>query len=83
MMNATNNTLDKADINRDYVILKVRGEKQIKRRLMDMGLIPGTMLHVRKLAPLGDPMEITVKGTELTIRKSDAFNILVDPVTEE
>jgi len=82
-MNATNNTLDKADINRDYVILKVRGEKQIKRRLMDMGLIPGTMLHVRKLAPLGDPMEITVKGTELTIRKSDAFNILVDPVTEE
>ena len=83
MMNATNNTLDKADINKDYVILKVRGEKQIKRRLMDMGLIPGTKLHVRKLAPLGDPMEITVKGTELTIRKSDAFNILVDPVTEE
>ena len=77
------NTLDKANINQDYIILKVKGEKQIKRRLMDLGLIPGTKLHVRKYAPLGDPIEIIVKGTELTIRKSDAFNILIETIAED
>ncbi|MDD4069808.1 MAG: ferrous iron transport protein A [Candidatus Izemoplasmatales bacterium] len=77
------NTLDKANINQDYIILKVKGEKQIKRRLMDLGLIPGTKLHVRKYAPLGDPIEIMVKGTELTIRKSDAFNILIETIAED
>jgi ferrous iron transport protein A len=77
------NTLDKVKIGSDCIIHKVSGERPIKRRLMDMGLIPGTRVHVRKLAPLGDPMEITVKGIELTLRKADAFNIIVEEVAEE
>jgi ferrous iron transport protein A len=77
------NTLDKVKIGSDCIIKKVSGERPIKRRLMDMGLIPGTRVHVRKLAPLGDPMEIMVKGIELTLRKADAFNIIVEEVAEE
>ncbi|MDY0317658.1 MAG: ferrous iron transport protein A [Candidatus Izemoplasmatales bacterium] len=77
------NTLDKVKIGSDCIIQKVSGERPIKRRLMDMGLIPGTRVHVRKLAPLGDPMEIMVKGIELTLRKADAFNIIVEEVAEE
>jgi len=77
------NSLDKAAIGSNFVIVKVNGEKPIKRRLMDMGLIPGTKVFVRKLAPLGDPMEITVKGTELTLRKADALNIIIEAVAEK
>ncbi len=77
------NSLDKAIIGSNCIIVKVNGEKPIKRRLMDMGLIPGTKVFVRKLAPLGDPMEIMVKGTELTLRKADALNIIIEAVAEE
>jgi ferrous iron transport protein A len=77
------NSLDKAVIGSNCIIVKVNGEKPIKRRLMDMGLIPGTKVFVRKLAPLGDPMEIMVKGTELTLRKADALNIIIEAVAEE
>lgn len=56
---------------------KLSGEGALKRRIMDMGITRGTEIYVRKVAPLGDPVEITVRGYELSIRKSEAENILV------
>ncbi|MEG1846892.1 MAG: ferrous iron transport protein A [Lachnospiraceae bacterium] len=53
-------------------ILKLHGEGAIKRRIMDMGITKGAIVHVRKVAPLGDPIELTVRGYELSIRKADA-----------
>ena len=58
--------------------MKVGGEGALKRRIMDMGLTKGTEVYVRKVAPLGDPMELTVRGYELSVRKSDAENIEVE-----
>lgn len=60
-------------------VLKLTGEGALKRRLMDMGLTKGTEVLVRKVAPLGDPIEINVRGYELSIRKSEAEHILVTP----
>lgn len=74
-------SLDKVKMNSEVIIIKVNGEKAIKRRLMDMGMIPGTKVFVRKYAPLGDPIEIMVRGTEITLRKMDALNILTEPVS--
>ena len=54
------------------VIVKLHGEGALKRRIMDMGLTRGTEIYVRKVAPLGDPMELTVRGYELSVRKGDA-----------
>ena len=54
------------------VIEKLHGEGALKRRIMDMGLTKGTQVYVRKVAPLGDPMELTVRGYELSVRKADA-----------
>ena len=51
---------------------KLNGEGAIKRRIMDMGITKGTEVHIRKVAPLGDPIEVTVRGYELSIRKADA-----------
>ena len=59
-------------------ISKLRGEGAVKRRIMDMGITKGTDVFVRKLAPLGDPVEISVRGYELSIRKSDAEMIEVN-----
>ena len=56
---------------------KLLGEGALKRRIMDMGLTKGTEIRVRKVAPLGDPVEITVRGYELSIRKSEAENIIL------
>lgn len=56
---------------------KLQGENALKRRLMDMGITKGAAIYVRKVAPLGDPIEVTVRGYELTIRKSEAENIIV------
>jgi ferrous iron transport protein A len=58
-------------------ITRVEGTGALRRRLMDMGLTPGTAIYVRKVAPLGDPIEIHVRGYELTLRKEDASNIEV------
>ena len=57
---------------------KLHGEGAVKRRIMDMGLTKGTQVYVRKVAPLGDPIEITVRGYELSIRKDDAQMIEVE-----
>ena len=54
------------------VIVRLHGEGALKRRIMDMGLTKGTEIYVRKVAPLGDPMELTVRGYELSVRKGDA-----------
>lgn len=53
-------------------VLKIHGEGKTKRRIMDMGITKGTEIYVRKVAPLGDPVEVTVRGYELSLRKSDA-----------
>lgn len=59
-------------------VAKLTGEGALKRRIMDMGITRGTEIFVRKVAPLGDPMEVSVRGYELSIRKSEAENILVE-----
>lgn len=70
-------TLKEAGIGSTVTVVKVGGEGALKRRIMDMGLTRGTEVHVRKVAPLGDPMELTVRGYELSVRKGDAENIEV------
>jgi ferrous iron transport protein A len=59
-------------------VVKLSGEGAVRRRIMDMGITKGTELYVRKVAPLGDPVEITVRGYELSVRKADAENIEVE-----
>ena len=59
-------------------IKNVSGEKRIRRRLFDMGITPGTNVYLRKKAPLGDPIEITIRGYELTLRKTEAECILTE-----
>lgn len=59
-------------------VSKIQGEGAVKRRIMDMGVTKGTQVYVRKVAPLGDPIEVTVRGYELSIRKFDAEIIVVD-----
>ena len=65
-------TLKDVKIGETVVIDKLNGEGALKRRIMDMGLTRGTQVYVRKVAPLGDPMELTVRGYELSVRKADA-----------
>lgn len=66
------NTLKNAKVGDTLKVIKLRGEGAVKRRIMDMGITRGTTLYVRKVAPLGDPVELTVRGYELSIRKADA-----------
>ena len=70
-------TLRDAKIGETVKVVKLHGEGAIKRRIMDMGITKGTDVFVRKVAPLGDPIEVTVRGYELSLRKSEAENILV------
>ena len=65
-------TLRDAKIGDTVTVKKLTGEGAVKRRIMDMGLTKGTSVTVRKVAPLGDPIEVTVRGYELSIRKADA-----------
>ena len=71
-------TLKHAKVGDTVKIVKLHGEGAIKRRIMDMGLTKGTEVFVRKVAPLGDPVEITVRGYELSLRKADAEMIEVE-----
>lgn len=71
-------TLAEVKIGDSAVVRRVLGQGATKKRLMDMGLIKGAEVLVRKVAPLGDPIEITIRGYELTLRKSEAENILVE-----
>jgi ferrous iron transport protein A len=75
------NTLRDVEIGKTVSVLKLHGEGAIKRRIMDMGITKGTDIYVRKVAPLGDPIEVTVRGYELSIRKADAEMIEVYQTT--
>ena len=71
-------TLREAKIGETVKVKKLTGEGAVKRRIMDMGITKGTEIYVRKVAPLGDPMEVTVRGYELSVRKADAEMIEVE-----
>ncbi len=71
-------TLNELPVGKEAVITKVGGEGALRCRLLDMGLIPGTGVVIRKVAPMGDPMEIRLRGYELTIRMEDAAKIEVE-----
>ncbi|QAT48854.1 ferrous iron transport protein A [Caproiciproducens sp. NJN-50] len=75
-----NLTLDQLKIGKNSKILEVRGEGALRRRLLDMGLTPNTDVMVRKMAPMGDPIEIHLRGYELTLRMEDAKNIVIEEV---
>ena len=70
-------TLKEAAVGSTVTVVKVHGEGALRRRIMDMGVTKGVDIYVRKVAPLGDPIEVFVRGYELTIRKSDAENVEV------
>ena len=72
------NTLRQAKIGQTVKVVKLHGEGALKRRIMDMGITKGVEVYVRKVAPLGDPVEVTVRGYELSIRKADAEMIEVE-----
>lgn len=71
-------TLDKFQIGERGKVKMITGEKAIKRRLFDMGITPGAEIYMRKRAPLGDPIEITIRGYELTLRKAEAAAVLME-----
>ena len=71
-------TLRELPLGKSAKVVKLTGEGAIKRRIMDMGITKGTELIVRKVAPLGDPIDITVRGYELSLRKADAERIEVE-----
>ena len=71
-------TLRDVKIGQTAVIRRLHGEGALKRRIMDMGITKGTQIFVRKVAPLGDPLELTVRGYELSVRKGDAELIEVE-----
>ena len=71
------NTLRDVAIGSTVKVVKLHGEGAVKRRIMDMGITKGVEIYVRKVAPLGDPIEITVRGYELSVRKADAAMVEV------
>lgn len=71
-------TLKNAKVGSTVKVKKLTGEGAVKRRLMDMGLTKGVEVYIRKVAPLGDPVEVTVRGYELSLRKADAEMIEVE-----
>ena len=71
-------TLKDAKCGQTVKVVKLHGEGAVKRRIMDMGITKGTDVYVRKVAPLGDPVEVTVRGYELSLRKADAEMIVVE-----
>ena len=75
-------TLNELEIGKSGVITSVNGEGALRRRLLDMGLTPKTKVMVRKVAPMGDPIEIHLRGYELTIRVDDAKDIEIERVAD-
>ena len=70
-------TLGDAAVGSTVIVAKITGDAAYKRRIMDMGITKGSEIFIRKVAPLGDPVEITVRGYELSVRKNDAQCVLV------
>ncbi|MBR3233989.1 MAG: ferrous iron transport protein A [Atopobiaceae bacterium] len=75
-------TLREVQVGQTAKVVKLQGAGPVKRRIMDMGITKGQLIYVRKVAPLGDPMEITVRNYELSVRKADAKMIEVELVKE-
>ena len=71
-------TLRQVKVGETVTVVKLHGEGAVKRRIMDMGITKGVQVYVRKVAPLGDPVEVTVRGYELSIRKADAEMIEIE-----
>lgn len=71
-------TLKDAEVGSTVTVVRLNGEGVVKRRIMDMGVTKGTPVFVRKVAPLGDPVEVTIRGYELSLRKADAALIEVE-----
>ena len=71
-------TLREVKVGETVKVLKLEGEGAVKRRIMDMGITKGVEIYVRKVAPLGDPVEITVRGYELSLRKNDAEMVVIE-----
>ncbi len=76
-------TLKELKVGESGTVVKLTGAGPTKRRIMDMGVIKGARLMVRKVAPLGDPIEVNLRGYELSLRKAEAENILVDEIAAE
>lgn len=76
-MEENTKTLRGVPVGESAKVVKLTGDGAIKRRIMDMGITKGAMVDVRKVAPLGDPIEVTVRGFELSLRKDEAQNVLV------
>ena len=74
------NTLRDVKVGETVKVVKLHGEGAVKRRIMDMGITKGTEIYVRKVAPLGDPVELTIRGYELSLRKADAEMVEVESV---
>ncbi len=72
------NNLRNVPVGSTAKVVKIHGEGAVKRRIMDMGITKGVEIYVRKVAPLGDPIEVTVRGYELSLRKADAESIEVE-----
>lgn len=71
-------TLKEVGIGQTVTVVKLHGEGAVRRRIMDMGVTKGVQIYVRKVAPLGDPIEVTVRGYELSLRKGDAEMVEVE-----
>ena len=71
-------TLKQAKVGETVKVVKLTGQGAVKRRIMDMGITKGVEINIRKVAPLGDPIEVTVRGYELSVRKADAAMIEVE-----
>jgi ferrous iron transport protein A len=71
-------TLKQAKVGETVKVVKLNGEGAVKRRIMDMGITKGVEIYVRKVAPLGDPVEVTVRGYELSLRKNDAEMVEIE-----
>lgn len=71
-------TLDQFNVGDSGIVKSVLGEGMIKRRLFDMGITPGAEIYMRKAAPLGDPIEVTLRGYELTLRKAEAKCVIME-----
>ena len=75
-------TLRDVKVGQTVRVVKLHGEGAVRRRIMDMGITKGVEIHVRKMAPLGDPMEVNVRGYELTLRVDDAKKIEIEEVVK-
>ena len=76
-------TLQDLKIGQSAVITALGGEGALRQHMLDMGLLPGEVVTLKQFAPMGDPIEVNIRGYELTLRRSDAANISVEPVAED